>query len=379
MTNPNQPHSTADAEASAAPVSQPTPSPFARILLLILITAGAAISGICPDLLSASVFGAITAGLFSYTFLLTFSPLLFTVIPISVIAAYAATFSIYHAFQTLLFLPLAVTIVLCMLRFRNKTQTVIRGACAIGIAILILFLITYMMHNGTIAPEALKASYNDFFEQMRTQMTDSMVGAYEAMESAAQSSNDQADLSHPILGADPAASPTDPADAEKQKAAMEAYLRATIDLSVNSVKLAFPALFAIGAQVLAYLALTIYRTLTRLCKTPFMLPRNYRITVSRTAAVIFVIAYLINMFPTGSSTSITQIASANLATMMMPGIFLMGLNSLARRAKDPFRRRSFIITAVVIGFLVLVYPSYAIFFVLIDGIGEVFFGGRSIF
>ena len=160
---------------------------------------------------------------------------------------------------------------------------------------------------------------------------------------------------------------------------MEAYLRATVDLSVNSVKLAFPALFAIGAQVLAYLSLTVYRTLTRLCKTPFMLPRNYRITVSRTAAVIFVIAYLINMFPTGSHTSITQIASANLATMMMPGIFLMGLNSLARRAKDPFRRRSFIITAVVIGFLVLVYPSYAIFFVLIDGIGEVFFGGRSIF
>ena len=71
MTNPNHPHSTADREA-AAPINQPAPSPFARILLLILITAGAAISGICPDLMSASVFAAITAGLFSYTFLLTF-------------------------------------------------------------------------------------------------------------------------------------------------------------------------------------------------------------------------------------------------------------------------------------------------------------------
>ena len=64
---------------------------------------------------------------------------------------------------------------------------------------------------------------------------------------------------------------------------------------------------------------------------------------------------------------------------MMPGIFLMGLHSLVRRAKDPLRRRSFIITAVVLGFLVFIFPSYAIFFVLVDGIGEIFFGGRSIF
>ena len=77
--------------------------------------------------------------------------------------------------------------------------------------------------------------------------------------------------------------------------------------------------------------------------------------------------------------SVMQIATANLSTILIPGIFLMGLNSLVRRAKDPLRRRSFIITAVVIGFLIFVFPSYAIFFVIIDGIGEIFFGGRSIF
>lgn len=384
MTNPNHPHPAEEAPSSAQQPSLHSPSPLARILLLVSVIVGAVLTGICPDLLSASVFAALTAGIFSYTFLLTFSPLLFAVIPISVIAAYVMTFSFYHAFQSLLFLPLAVSVVLSMLRLKNKTQAVLRGAVAIGIALAVLFLISYMMQHGTIAADALKQSYNDFFENMRTMMTDSMLDAYETMEQAAATAAANPDLSHPIIGDGTAGAVTDAvtqdaASAAKQNAATEAYLRAMVDLSVNSVKLACPALFAIAAQVLAYIALTVYRALTKLCRTPFMLPRTYRITVSRTAAVIFVIAYLINMFPIGDSMSLTQIASANLATMMMPGIFLMGLNSLARRAKDPLRRRSFIITAVVLGFLVLVYPSYAIFFVLIDGIGEVFFSGRSIF
>ena len=384
MTTPNP---TSPAEDLLSPdesdtLPKPNPSPFVRILFLVLIAVGSAVSGICPDLLSASVFAAITAGLFSYTFLLTYSPIPFTILPFPVIAAWVMTGSFYHALQALLFLPLAVTIALCLLRVRDKTQTVIHGAAAIGAAVAVLFLITYMMQHGTIAPQALKQSYNDYFAQMQEQMTDSVLGAYDAMEAAAQTTDDSAYAQHPILGADTAetdATSADTTDAEQERAAVEAYLRSAVELSVNSVKLAFPALFAIGAQVLAYLALSLYAVLTKWCHTPYLLPLGYRITVSRTAAVIFVIAYLINLFPIGGSISLTQIASANLATMLMPGIFLMGLNSLKRRAKDPGRRVSFIITAVVIGFLVFVYPSYAVFFVLIDGIGEVFFGGRSIF
>ncbi len=383
MTNPNQTNYT-DGQHTEQALHFHKPPAAVRILLLILTVLGAVISGICPDLLSASVFGALTAGCFSYCYLLTFSSLMLCAVPaVSAIATYLLTWSFYHALQALLFLPLAVAVLLCLLRLKNKTSTVLSGALAIGIALLVLFLIAYMMQNGTVSPDALKQSYNAFFEDMRTQMTDSMLDAYEVMESAAQNTAQTPDLSHPVIDSAETASVTealpDAGTAEKQKAATEAYIRSMVDLSVNSVKLASPALFAIAAQVLSYLSLGIYGFLVRVCHTPYLLPHNYRITVSRTAAVIFVIAYLINMFPMGSSTSLTQIASANLATMMMPGIFLMGLNSLVRRAKDPLRRRSFILTAVVIGFLVLVYPSYAIFFVLIDGIGEVFFGGRSIF
>ncbi len=365
--------------------SLPSPSPIVRILLLALTVIGGALSGICPDLISASFFAIVTAGLFSYCFLLTFSPLVLAAPVISAIAAFAATGNFYHGLQALLFLPLGVSICLSMLRVKKKTTAVLRGAVSVGIAILVLFLIGFMMSHGTISADALKQSYNGFFDELHTQMTDSMLTAYEAMEQAAQSAGTaEGGFSHPIIDAPaaenaaPSLSVPDP-DAAKQSAMTEAYIRTLVDLSVNSVKLATPALFAVSAQIISYFALGVYQLLVRLCRTPYMLPRKYRITVSRAAAILFIAAYLINLFPGGTQMSVMQIATANLSTILMPGIFLMGLNSLVRRAKDPLRRRSFIITAVVIGFLVFVFPSYAIFFVIIDGIGEIFFGGRSIF
>ena len=71
--------------------SLPNPSPIVRILLLALTVIGGALSGICPDLISASFLAAVTAGMFSYCFLLTFSPLVLTAPVISAIAAFAAT------------------------------------------------------------------------------------------------------------------------------------------------------------------------------------------------------------------------------------------------------------------------------------------------
>ena len=363
-----------------------SPSPFVRVLLLALTVIGGTLSGICPDLISASVLAAVTAGLFSYCFLLTFSPLVLAAPVISVIAAFAASGNFYHAMQALLFLPLGVSVCLSMLRVKKKTSAVLRGAVSVGIAILVLFLIAFMMTHGTVSADALKQSYNGFFDELHTQMTDSMLTAYDTMEQATQSSGTaEGGFSHPVIdtpitdgtAAEPEPSVPD-TDAAGQSAATEAYIKALVDVSVNSVKLATPALFAVFAQTLSYLALGIYQLAIRLCRTPYMLPRNYRITVSRASAVIFVAAYLINLFSGSTQMSVLQIATANLSTILMPGIFLMGLNSLARRAKDPLRHRSFIITAVVIGFLIFVFPSYAIFFVIIDGIGEVFFGGRSI-
>lgn len=363
-------------DASIPKISKP--SPVLCLILIALTTVGGVLTGLCPDLLSASVIGALTAGLYSYTFLLSFAPAaMFIPAAASPIAAVLAG-SFYAAAQALLFLPLGVSICLSMLKLRQKTAAVVRGAITFGISAITLFLISYIMAHGTVSPAALKESYNNTFETVRQQMTDSMITAYEAMEQAAQIPTDGG-FSHPVIdGTDPAPNPVDPEKAEAQSAALRTYITAMVDMSVNSVKLATPALLAVFAQIISYLAVGIYRTMTRICKTPYMLPRTYRITVSRLSAVIFTVSYLINLFQSSSAVTVTGIATANLATLLMPGVFVMGLTSLVRRAKDPIRRRSFFITAAVLVFLVIFSPSYAVFFILVDGIGEIFFGGRSL-
>ena len=49
-------------------------SPGTRLVLLLLITAGAVLTGLCSNLFVAGIFAAVTAGLFTYYYLLTFSP-----------------------------------------------------------------------------------------------------------------------------------------------------------------------------------------------------------------------------------------------------------------------------------------------------------------
>jgi len=352
-------------------------SPGTRLVLLLLITAGAVLTGLCSNLFVAGIFAAVTAGLFTYYYLLTFSPAVtLTVIPAAGIVL-SLTGSVLSAATVLLYLPLGAVLSLCMLRIRTKTTAVISGAAAIGLSLGVLFLIGYMTQHGTIAAEALKESYNTFFESMRTSMMESMMTAFEAMETAAEQSSSLAD--HPVIGGQAVTEAVTDAASGNSAAVTGAYIKAMVNLSVDSVKLAMPALLAIGAQVLSYLAVGVYLLAVRIRKTTWMRPSVYRITVSRTAAVIFMLAYLINMLPLGSSISMIQIASANLATLMMPGMFIMGLYSLRRRALDVHRRRSFIVTLVVLGILVFVSPSFAIFFVIVDGLGEIFFGGRSIF
>lgn len=379
MNEPNrtkQEDAASQAQTPSSPITNP--SPPLTLILIILCTAGGVLTGLCPDLLSASVIAAITAGLYSYTFCRTFAPAAMLIPILAAPAAWLLTTDFFNALQALLFLPLGVSVCLSMLKTRRKTAAVIHGALACGISLLVLFLVAYIMTHGTLSPEALKTSYNETFEKMRVSMTDSMLSAYESMEQAA-SNMTEGGFSHPVIdGNDPAPNPVDPADAQKQAAATRAYITALVELSVNSVKLAMPALIAVLAQILAYVSLGIYRMMTRLCRTHYMLPRTYRITVSRTSAVIFVISYLINLFPTGSGMTLLSITTANLATMLTPGVFVMGLTNLQRRAKDPMRRRSFFITAAVLTFLVILSPSYAVFFILVDGIGEIFFGGRSL-
>ena len=145
------------------------------------------------------------------------------------------------------------------------------------------------------------------------------------------------------------------------------------------MKLAMPAVIIVFCELLGFLSVSIYLLFTKLFRCRKLVPRGYRITMTRTAGVIFMLSYLFNLFSSGNTPSLIQVTAGNIASVLMPGLFLMGLRSLKRRAVSPYRRRSFIITAVILGLLLFTYPIYAMLFIILDGLGEVFFGEKMLF
>ncbi|MBP3918859.1 MAG: DUF2232 domain-containing protein [Clostridia bacterium] len=350
---------TSSASAAKQEQKHPTPKPLyqipilLRVLLLLFIVIGAVLTACAQAFpLSAILYSAAACGIFAFYYMLTFSPaVVFTVVPAFIIA-YFVTGSISDAASVLLFLPAGAVLSLCMLKRKNKSTAVLAVGAAFGITVFVFFLIRYMAQHGTIAPAALLESFNTGFEAVRTELL-SMVKAL---------------AQNAIL--------KDSAYAEYYT---DAYITSVTNAIVDSAKLSIPAIAIVVCECIGYLCVSLYQLLVKLFRCSVLLPRAYRITMTRFSGVLFMIAYFINMFSGTKNLSLFQITAGNLAAILMPGLFLMGLRSLARRAKSPLRRRSFIITAVVLVLLVFSYPPYAILFVILDGLGEVFFGEKMLF
>ncbi len=323
-----------------------------RVVLFLLVTIGAALTALLPDAVSAVICAAVTAGVFAFDYVLTFSP----TVTLSVIPAYLLALLVTHdafaSMAVLLFLPAGAVLSLSMLKRNGKTAVVISSALALGITTLVFFLISYMSENGTIAPDALLAVYNTAFENARTAL---LATATEAMETAV--------AQNPMF----------------EEYYTEAYIRSVVNTSIDSMKLSMPGVVCVIFQILGYLSASVFGLLVRFFRCHVLLPRPYRITMSRTSGVVFVIAYLINLFSVGNTVSLVGITAGNVATVLMPGLFLLGLRSFARRFANRHRRRSAILNAVIVGILAFTYPPYAVLFIIVDGLGEVFFDGNTLF
>ncbi len=159
----------------------------------------------------------------------------------------------------------------------------------------------------------------------------------------------------------------------------EAYIASVVSRSVDAMKLSMPAVACVIAEVMGYLAVSVYALFVRIFRCRILLPRPFRITMSRASGVMFILSYLVNLFSVGDTTSLIGVAAGNLATILMPGLFLLGLRSLSRRFINRQRRRSGIINLIIIGILIFSYPPYAVLFIAVDGLGEVFFEGNMLF
>ena len=317
--------------------------PGAVILLSILLVLSSGFSAACGVLLQP-VLTALAAALFAFLFMVTFSPAYVLLLIPAYGLSLLLTGSFFTAFSSFMFLPAGAVLALCMLKRLNKTPTVIRVTVTLGITMIVFFLISFVAEFGTLSKEAFSQYFGSLSDAMQASLEE---GAAAAAESLAGTQVDNS------------------------------YLQAALSPSVirdvlNSIKLSVPAYLVIFFEIFGYVAVSLFGILTRIFRCRKLLPANYRLTVSMSCAVVFMISYLVFFFTPSDTVTVIGAASENLTLILSPALALEGLCALKRKAADPLRRTGFILSLIVLVILFFVSPAICYFFLVLDGIGEVF-------
>lgn len=321
-------------------------APGAQVLLTVLLVLSAGFSASSGFILQPFL-TALSSALFAFLFMVTFKP----AYVLAAIPAYALAFFLTGNFTvslaSMFFVPCGAVLALSMLKRKNKTPTVIGITVSMTLCYLVQFLIMIAILYGELSIDALRDYFNAVFETMQNTMQSTVDQAVQI----AQNGQDNA------------------------------YLEAlknpdTIRTALNAVKLSIPSYLVIFFEVFGYLAVSFAGMLSRIFRCEKIFPRGYGITVSKAAAVVFMICYIIYFFSPMSAPTVFSASAENLAMILSPGLFLMGLRSLKRKAKNPLRRTGFILNVIMLTVLLFISPVISFFFVVLDGIGEIFFEDR---
>ncbi len=321
--------------------------PAVHIIVTALIILCSALSA-DAYLMRGMLLVCIGAGLFAFSFMLSFKPY----IACTAIAGYGLGWwlsgSFLSAFSSLLYLPIGAVMTLCLLRRKNKTTTVLATAMAAGIGILIYFSILLIAEFGTLNGTVIKEYFQAFFQTVQD--------TFQAVAENAAKTLQEMDAS-------------------------PAYVEAVIDSStitaaIDSLKMVLPAYLLIGIQIVGYLAVSMFVLLTKIFRCPKLLPNNYQLSIGKGTAVLFMISYLIYFFSPIAHPTVFSTAAQNMSLILSPGLFILGLRKLKRRAQIPGKRAGFIMYLAILLFMSFLSPVIGIFFIVIDGIGEVFFENR---
>ncbi len=324
-----------------------------QILLFVVLSALSAGSAVFADLLGRLALSAVACGLFAFAYALTLKPLYALTGVIGYAIAFLITGNPFQSGYALLFLAGGTVFSLLVIDLRPKTRTLISVSAAFACGTLLLFLIRYMAANGTIAPDAILASYSDFFdriyETLRNSLTEVYLRAYEASESK------------------------DSLSVEQLSEVIEALARNT----TNTVKLLIPGILCILFECASYIAVSVYVTLTRILKCEGLVPKRYAVTVSRTASILYIISYLVvafSAFDESRAAIVFATTMYNLILLLTPGLFVLGLRSMGERFTSS-RHRSPVLTVILLFIAFFINPIFPLLWIVLDGVIESLFGG----
>ena len=292
----------------------------------LLLTLAALFSSVLSVLVLEGAFSLIftifSAGALAGAMLISGSYFFLLIAPITYIVAYALSADLIVAFASVAYIPVAVVTVLAYTGKKSMVGIICRTSAALAVFQIIVFSMSFISVHGSLSQE----TFLPFISETHTFIADTV---YEMLILPLGL---QTVFTYEVLGG---------------FITFAFILLPSVLITVFNI-----AAFCITALV----RLFCFKTS---CKYPIA-PESKSFAISRMAAVLFIVSYLIMVFAGTEFVSAFSAVAMNLVIIFTPGLALFGAIDFIRQPNNTSQKRTFTIVAMI--FLFFMIP--ALFFIL---------------
>ena len=253
----------------------------------------------------------------------------------------------FTAAASLLWLPLAAAISICILRGQNKKQVTLVSVFTLLAAACLWFAIWFAFSYGSLSPALLRDTFSGWYDRLRATMfpSASIDLLYEYL---APSLNGSLSLD-----------------------AFRAQMSALADAFFLSLKMMTPAIIGLLAILSSNLSVSLAALWIKIMNCPLLIPcRPFTVNVSPIAASVYVLAYFASSAASLAEETRIALGINNVVLLFMPAMLLMGGKCLLRLAKNPLRRRIFLLSALFL--LLFIWNGLSWYLVSLLGVVDCF-------
>jgi len=305
-----------------------------------------------------AVFLCACAGCFALASLTAPSKLYIVIVPLSILCAFMITLSWSAAIVSAS--PFAAGFVIGIFdkKGKSKTSATLGADVAFGVLMLAGAAVAYFMANKTLAPSSVIASIDKAFDAIGEQMKKTLddVNFYEMYSRVYE-----------------------------MKSGKEEFISTIVKTTLFMVKAIIPGLVISALNVISYVSCAFYALACRLTKTEIaipdgkwkLLPKEPSAWMAVASTGVFII---FNMFSSSDFATAVQLASLNLAIILVPPFFVCGINGLVGRFRSPrFKMQAIVIVVIAAAMAVIMLPAgilYSAVFIALVGAWDIITLGR---
>lgn len=308
-----------DKTLSDAPALRPTRGKISLLFILTLISAcfGALFAGSFADVIFISLSVGLCAAALVYSG--SFLPVL-AALPAYVLALVLSR-DFVGALASIEFVPASLVILRAYKKGRDLVSATCRAAAALAAFELLMFSVTALSLYGGIGVLQIRT----LIENVHTEFTDALFGA---LSSIPQTS--------------------------------VAISYETVSESVAYFLMLTPGIFITLYTAAAFFSLRIALfTLKRLGAKELIYEEMREYRISRTAALVYIVAYLVSVFFSGKKVNTTSAVLENLVIILTPGLALYGIKDFVKRRKE---RPSTFPVFFILMMILLLFTTPSLFF-----------------